>query len=50
MKSGHLIRQVVNRIQADIDFNKSQQRHAFGDMYEQILKDLQNRHPYPGNR
>ncbi|MBO9482287.1 SAM-dependent DNA methyltransferase [Salinisphaera sp. G21_0] len=42
MKSGHLIRQVVNRIQADIDFNKAQQRHAFGDMYEQILKDLQS--------
>lgn len=42
MKSGHLIRQVINKIQEGIDFNKSQQRHAFGDMYEQILKDLQS--------
>lgn len=42
MKSGQLLRQVINRIQAGIDFNASQQRHAFGDMYEQILKDLQN--------
>lgn len=42
MKSGQLLRQVINRIQDGIDFNASQQRHAFGDMYEQILKDLQN--------
>ena len=42
MKSGQLIRQVVNKIQEGIDFNQSQQRHAFGDMYEQILKDLQS--------
>ncbi|RKR06539.1 type I restriction enzyme M protein [Kushneria sinocarnis] len=42
MKSGQLLRQVINRIQAGIDFNASQQRHAFGDMYEQILKDLQS--------
>ena len=42
MKSGQLIRQVINKIQEGIDFNKSQQRHAFGDMYEQILKDLQS--------
>ena len=38
MKSGQLIRQVINKIQAGIDFNQSQQRHAFGEMYEQILK------------
>ncbi|QPL45336.1 SAM-dependent DNA methyltransferase [Halomonas sp. A40-4] len=42
MKSGHLLRQVVNRIEDGIDFNVSQQRHSFGDMYEQILKDLQS--------
>jgi type I restriction enzyme M protein len=42
MKSGQLIRQVVNKIQEGVDFNQSQQRHAFGDMYEQILKDLQS--------
>lgn len=42
MKSGQLIRQVINKIQEGIDFNKAQQRHLFGDMYEQILKDLQS--------
>ncbi len=42
MKSGQLIRQVVNKIQEGIDYNKAQQRHLFGDMYEQILKDLQS--------
>jgi type I restriction enzyme M protein len=42
MKSGHLIRQVINKIQAGVDFNQAQQRHLFGDMYEQILKDLQS--------
>lgn len=42
MKSGQLIRQVINKIQGGIDFNKAQERHAFGDMYEQILKDLQS--------
>lgn len=42
MKSGQLIRQVINKIQESVDFNKAQERHLFGDMYEQILKDLQN--------
>lgn len=42
MKSGHLIRQVVNKIQEDVDFNKAQERHLFGDIYEQILKELQS--------
>lgn len=42
MKSGQLLRQVINKIQEGIDFNQSKQRHAFGDMYEQILKDLQS--------
>ena len=41
MKSGQLIRQVVNKIQAGIDFNKAQERHLFGDVYEQLLRDLQ---------
>lgn len=41
MKSGHLIRQVVNKIN-NIDFNRSTDRHTFGDIYEQILKDLQS--------
>ncbi len=42
MKSGQLIRQVINKIQDGVDFNRAQERHAFGDMYEQILKDLQS--------
>ena len=41
MKSGQLIRQVINKIQAGVDFNKAQERHLFGDMYEQLLRDLQ---------
>lgn len=41
MKNGTLIRQVVNKI-SDIDFNRSDDRHLFGDIYEQILKDLQS--------
>ncbi len=42
MKSGQLIREVINKIQDGIDFNKSKERHLFGDMYEQILKGLQS--------
>ena len=41
MKSGTLLRQVINTISHDIDFNESKTRHTFGDIYEQILKDLQ---------
>ena len=41
MKSGTLMRQVINRISRDIDFNESKTRHLFGDIYEQILRDLQ---------
>ena len=41
MKSGQLIRQVVNKIN-EISFNRSTDRHTFGDIYEQILKDLQS--------
>ena len=41
MKSGTLLRQVINRLQTDIDFNDSKSRHLFGDIYEQVLKDLQ---------
>ncbi|WP_348765581.1 class I SAM-dependent DNA methyltransferase [uncultured Salinisphaera sp.] len=42
MKSGQLLRQVVNKIQEGVDFNKSSERHDLGDLYEQILKDLQS--------
>lgn len=40
MKKGHLLRQVINKLN-DIDFNSSDDRHAFGDLYEQLLRDLQ---------
>lgn len=42
MKSGTLLRQVINKMQADIDFNDATNRHLFGDLYEKILKDLQS--------
>lgn len=41
MKDGTLIRRVFNKIN-EINFNKSDDRHAFGDLYEKILKDLQS--------
>lgn len=41
MKSGQLMRQVVNKITA-IDFNNLSERQHFGDIYEQILNDLQS--------
>ena len=41
MKNGTLLRQVINKLNQDIDFNESTTRHLFGDIYEQILKDLQ---------
>lgn len=41
MKNGTLIRQVINKLNK-IDFNNSQDRHLFGDIYEKILRDLQS--------
>jgi type I restriction enzyme M protein len=41
MKSGTLMRQVINKI-CEINFNNTQDRHTFGSIYEQILKDLQS--------
>ncbi|WP_233850937.1 type I restriction-modification system subunit M [Paraburkholderia sp. HD33-4] len=41
MKSGQLLRQVINKIN-EIDFNNRQDRHLFNDLYEKILKDLQS--------
>lgn len=41
MKSGTLMRQVINKI-CEIDFNTKSDRHTFGSIYEQILKDLQS--------
>jgi len=41
MKNGTLMRQVINKING-IDFNASEDRHLFGDIYEKLLKDLQS--------
>ena len=41
MKSGTLLRQVVNKLE-EIHFDNLSDRHLFNDMYEQILKDLQS--------
>ncbi|BCE00690.1 N-6 DNA methylase [Marinicellulosiphila megalodicopiae] len=41
MKNGTLLRQIINKLN-EIDFTNSQERHLFGDLYEQILKDLQS--------
>ena len=41
MKNGTIIRQVVNKLN-EIDFNASEDRHMFGDIYETLLRDLQS--------
>lgn len=41
MKSGQLLRQVINKING-IDFNNLAERQHFGDVYEQLLNDLQS--------
>jgi type I restriction enzyme M protein len=41
MKSGTLIRQVINKIN-EVDFNKKEDRHDFNDIYEHLLKELQS--------
>ncbi|PKL44170.1 MAG: DNA methyltransferase [Candidatus Riflebacteria bacterium HGW-Riflebacteria-1] len=41
MKSGTLLRQVINSIEVDLDFNSTTDRHLFNDIYEKILSDLQ---------
>jgi type I restriction enzyme M protein len=41
MKSGQLMRQVINKIN-EVDFNNLAEKQHFGDIYEQILNDLQS--------
>lgn len=41
MKSGINIRKVLNKLN-ELDFNVAKERHAFGEIYETILKDLQS--------
>lgn len=40
MKNGVLLRQMIDEIEG-VDLLDSQESHAFGDMYETLLKDLQ---------
>jgi type I restriction enzyme M protein len=42
MKSGILLRQVINCIEKGVDFNSSSDRHLFNDIYEKILANLQS--------
>ena len=41
MKSGINIRKVLNKLN-ELDFNIAKDRHAFGELYESILKELQS--------
>lgn len=41
MKNGILLRQVINVID-EVDFTENEERHAFNDIYESILKELQS--------
>jgi len=41
MKNGTILRQVLNQLN-QIDFNASDDRHLFGDIYETILRELQS--------
>lgn len=41
MKSGINIRKVLNKLN-ELNFNIAKERHTFGEIYEGILKDLQN--------
>lgn len=42
MKSGTLLRQVINKINTDIDFDAMPSGHLFNGLYETMLKDLQS--------
>jgi type I restriction enzyme M protein len=41
MKNGTLLRQVINKIN-EIDFNSTDDRHSFNDIYENLLSSLQS--------
>lgn len=42
MKSGTLLRQVVNKINTEINFDEVTDSHLFNGLYETMLKDLQS--------
>lgn len=41
MKSGYEMRKVINKLN-EIDFNNSEDRHVFGNIYESILQELRD--------
>ncbi len=41
MKSGYEMRKVINKLN-EVDFNKSEDKHIFGDIYESILIELRD--------
>lgn len=45
MKNGTIIRQVLNSLN-EIDFDRSEDRHLFGEIYETILRELQSAGDY----
>lgn len=42
MKSGTLLRQVINKLNQELDFASMPDFHLFNDIYETMLKDLQS--------
>lgn len=42
MKSGTLLRQVINKINKDVNLDEAQHSHMFNGIYEGMLKDLQS--------
>ncbi len=42
MKSGTLLRQVINKLNKELDFTAMPDFHLFNDIYETMLKDLQS--------
>lgn len=42
MKSGVYLRQLINRINDQVDFIDARQKHTFNELYEGMLKDLQS--------
>jgi len=42
MKSGTIMRQVINKINEGINFNRADERHVLNEIYESILKELQS--------
>jgi len=42
MKDGILIRQVINELNENIDFDEYEDRHIFNEIYEELLKELKS--------